>query len=380
MNALGAAAVVITLVSVASSGAVRLRETVEAPQLPQAVDPPSMYFMLLDGYPAIETLKEQFDYDAAPFVSALDERGFDVATRSRSNYNRTLLTLASMLHMDYVESIPGLSEARVGFAAQNRQLTGAINSAPVPRMLSQAGYETGSVPSSYGEATLTSVHRVVQTGAMTLFEEQLLRYSAAGNWLIDVWPETIAAEHRRGVLGVLAEVRTLASESPTPQFVLAHVFSPHPPFVFKPDGSPRALLDCYPRSCGMTTTEVDHLGIGTDAYGAAMIGQLEFLNQQLLRTVDHIVARDPEAVIVLFADHGARFEDGPSPEHFRTFFAARTPDRDGLFGSDVSLVNVFPTLFNAYFDTDLAIRDYRSSWASNNAPLEGSEFDSGSAR
>lgn len=377
LTSLGAAALVIALVSLAMSGAVRLPATANADPLPAASDPPSVYVVLLDGYPALGTIEDEFGYDTAPFVAGLEERGFHVADRSRSNYNRTLLTLSSMLHMEYVESVPGLSHPQDGFARQNRQLTDAINLAPVPEMFDEAGYRTVSISSSYGEATVTSVDRVIDTGAMALFEEQLLRYTAAGKWLIQTWPDLVADRHRQGVLGVLAHLRNVPAEETSPVFALAHVFSPHAPFVFNADGSPRALLDCYPQRCGMTTPELDRLDIDAETYADALVAQVTYLNGQILRTVDAIAAADPDAVIVLFSDHGVRYQEGPSAEHFRTFLATRTPGQEDLFGDDVSLVNLFPMMLNAYFGTDLAMREHRSAWASDSAPLELTELTMG---
>jgi hypothetical protein len=377
LGALGAAAVVIALSSLVVSGAVGFGGTAEAPTLPDVAEAPSIYTVLLDGYPAIETLEDDFGFDGAPFVSALEDRGFDVAERSRSNYNRTLLTLSSMLHMEFVDAVPGLERAREGFSAQNRQLTAAINTSPVPSMLSDAGYRSVSISSSYGEATVTNVDQVIHTGALTLFEEQLLRYTTGGGWIIGAWPELVGDQHRQGVLGVLAELRKLASSETAPTFAMTHVFSPHTPFVFNADGSPRALLDCYPEACGITTPERGRLGIDEEAYRSGLVAQVEYLNGQLLETVDAIVAEDPEAVIVLFSDHGARYEEGPADEHFQTFLAARTPGHDGLFDGEISLVNLYPTLFNAYFGSDLAIREYRASWAPDSAPLEHAQVESG---
>ena len=381
LTALGWAGVVVAVVSLATSGAVRLGGgTTGTAPLPEVDERPSMYVVLLDGYPALETLQDRFGFDAAPFASALEERGFDIADSSRSNYNRTLLTLSSMLHMQYVDSVDGLSESRDGFAAQNRQLTGAINAAPVPEMLDEAGYRTVSISSPYGEATVTTVDRVIHTGAMTLFEEQLLRYTAAGRWLIERWPGIVADQHRQGVLGVLDALRRVPVEEQSPVFTMAHVFSPHTPFVFNADGSPRPLLDCYPERCGITTPELDRLGIDAESYGAGLVAQTEYLNDQLLRTVDAIVAEDPDAVIVLYSDHGARYEEGPSEEHFQTFLAARTPGHGGLLDGQVSLVNLYPMLLNAYFGSDLASRDYRAAWAPDYAPLEPAPIESGEIR
>jgi hypothetical protein len=377
LGAIAASALLVTVVGVSTSGAVRLDGAVATPAALQAADagPPSIYLVLLDGYPAGETLAADLGFDNSGFHAQLEDRGFDVASNSRSNYNRTLLTLASMLHMEYVDAIGPLGAPGDGFAAQSRQLTAAINRAPVPQMLAEAGYRTVAIPASYGEAALTSADEVVRSGTMTLFEEQLLRYTALGGWVIDQWPDLIAEQHRRGVLAVTNAFGGLATRSDPPLFALAHVFSPHTPFVFDSDGSAVPPLDCYPRRCGLTTPELSRLGIDADDYAEALTSQLTYLNTVLLTEVDRLLAADPSAVIILFSDHGARYEEGPSDEHFRTFFAARTPTRERLFADEVSLVDVFPILFGAYFGAELPTHAYRAGWAPDHAPLEVEPID-----
>jgi hypothetical protein len=68
----------------------------------------------------------------------------------------------------------------------------------------------------------------------------------------------------------------------------------------------------------------------------------------------------PPPVLIVMSDHGAAprpqvSEGQGGPEHYANLFAATTPGHPGLFPDDVSPVNVFPILFNAYFDTDLAL-------------------------
>ena len=110
-----------------------------------------------------------------------------------------------MLHMEYVEDIDALEDPGDGFATQTRQLSAAINQSPVPGMLADAGYRTVAIASSYGEATLVSADDVVDSPTMTMFEEQLLRYTTIGAWIIGTWPEVVAEQHR------------LASSTPRPR-------------------------------------------------------------------------------------------------------------------------------------------------------------------
>lgn len=372
LRAIAAAALVVTGFSLATSGAIRVDGTIATPTSLDAETPgaSSIYLVLLDGYPATDTLHADFGFDNSGFLARLEERGFDVASSSNSNYNRTLLTLSSMLHMEYLEEIEALATPSDGFAAQTRQLTAAINQSPVPAMLADAGYRTVAIGSSYGEATLMSADEIVDSASMTMFEEQLLRYTVVGAWVIGTWPELVAEQHRRGVLDSTAAFGALSREADGPTFALAHVFSPHTPFVFNADGSARPPLECYPQSCGLTTPELERLDISADEYADALTSQVTYLNEVLIEEIDRVLAADPEAVVILFSDHGARYEEGPADEHFRTFFAARTPGHEALFAGDVSLVDVFPLLFQAYFGAALPEHDYRAAWAPDDAPLE----------
>ena len=69
---------------------------------------PDIYYLILDGYANSSTLKEVYGYDNQGFEDYLEEKGFKVASESRSNYAITALSLASSLNMEYINY---LSEA-----------------------------------------------------------------------------------------------------------------------------------------------------------------------------------------------------------------------------------------------------------------------------
>ncbi len=58
---------------------------------------PDIFFIMLDGHPRADTLKNDFDYDITPFLNEMERLGFAVADNSHSNYNATLLTVTSMI-------------------------------------------------------------------------------------------------------------------------------------------------------------------------------------------------------------------------------------------------------------------------------------------
>lgn len=63
---------------------------------------PSIYLVILDEYAGSNTLKNRFHFDNSAFYQALESRGFYVTGSSISNYKLTVLSIASMLNMDYV--------------------------------------------------------------------------------------------------------------------------------------------------------------------------------------------------------------------------------------------------------------------------------------
>jgi hypothetical protein len=85
------------------------------------------------------------------------------------------------------------------------------------------------------------------------------------------------------------------------------------------------------------------------------------------RLVAAIRERDREAAIIIFSDHGYRHDPMDRDESLRNLFMASTPGHPRLFPEDTTLVNVFPTLLNAYFDAGLPLADETSYWVDMSA-------------
>ena len=66
---------------------------------------PDIYYIILDGYPSDANLKEFYDFDNQEFTACLRDRGFYIASESRSNYALTFLSLASSLNLDYLQGV-----------------------------------------------------------------------------------------------------------------------------------------------------------------------------------------------------------------------------------------------------------------------------------
>ncbi|MBA3430557.1 MAG: hypothetical protein H0U16_03630, partial [Actinobacteria bacterium] len=122
-------------------------------------------------------------------------------------------------------------------------------------------------------------------------------------------------------------------------FLFAHLLSPHVPFVFDRNGHiPEP--SCRP-DCNRYRLRADEAGISTDEFQASYADQVHYLNGRILGVVDSILEASPDAVIVLFSDHGVRYTAEITDEWYSTFFAARTPGHDGLYGPEARSIELF---------------------------------------
>jgi hypothetical protein len=331
---------------------------------------PNIHLILLDGYPRADTLLGTFGYDNGPFIDDLERRGFDVASESRSNYTKTMMTLASMLNMDYTQSVPSLMNPVEDSVGQARQLTKAINTSVGIQFLVDRGYEIISSGAAFGDAALMSVDTYYDAGGITRFEEQIARFTSLATVLDFVAPDLLPSQHRKAVSDTFANLRAVAGdEHQGPYFMLTHVLSPHTPFLFAADGSPKPPAECFPSRCSLWDTELQRTGMTRSEYSAGLVGQVQHLNGLLLDAVDEIQERDPSSVIAVFSDHGIRYDIEDMDEFFRNFMAVYTPADDDLLPNDASPVNLLPFVFNAHLGSDFPIRPYEG-WCSGEAPFE----------
>lgn len=376
-NALGLSLVVVGLVGIGISGAVSLPDSIgsgHSPDPDPGSEAPNIYLVLLDGYPRTDVLLDRFGVDNGPFVRDLESRGFALSDRSTANYTTTLLTLTSMFHMAYIHEIESLQGEAGSVTGQARRLTTALNRAPSLDLLRSRGYEIVTIPSWYGEATLTAADEVRASPHLTIFEEQVLRLGTLGQLALRIAPDLVGDQQRARISAALEAMATNPSDQ-RPAFTFVHVFSPHAPFLFDSEGDAVPPSSCYPTSCSFNLTEAAELGMNEQEYAAALGAHLEHLNRLLLQSVDRVIEADPEAVIVLFSDHGARHDPGDVEEHLSILLAARTPGRHGLFAADESPVNLLSLIFNAYLDADLPVREPRAWVADPARPLELREVD-----
>lgn len=319
---------------------------------------PDIYLVLLDGYPRSDTLAESFAFDNEPFLTRMSALGFETKRESRSNYNGTELTLASMMNMSQVADIPGLADRSEPPQAQSRALTRAINRGRALEVLRREGYEIVSIPSDVSSVTMYSADRVLDSGQMTSFEFEIMQQGSIPNVASDAQRSWLLGQHRDRVNATFDQLGDIAAErADHPRFVFAHVMAPHAPVVFGPAGEPRDGWPCFPVDCSIF--------YGGQEYGKAVLGaisdQVEYVNARVAKTASEILALSArKPVIIFFSDHGHRHDFDDQAEMLRILFISSTPDHAGLFPDDVTPVNVIPRLLNTYAGTGLEMTSEES--------------------
>ena len=152
-----------------------------------------------------------------------------------------------------------------------------------------------------------------------------------------------------------------ATRDRAPALVFAHVPAPHQPVVSGADGAPVVV----PLTDTWFADSPGERGEDHDEFVERYRAQLPYLNERILETIDGIVeASEVPPVIVLFADHGsasvvdwnqtepADADPARLLERTGNLFAALTPGRENVFPDDISPVDLFRLLFDAYYDTD----------------------------
>jgi len=353
---------------------------------------PDIYYIVLDGYGRQDILSRYYHYDNSPFLTKLGELGFYVADLSTANYNQTVLSLAASLNMQYVQDLVGNQT----LGAEGRvRLAEALKHSQVRAFLRARGYELVAFETGYSQTEIRDAevfwgpesdssrdeHPLLgqqispfeslllsTTGLRAVLDFDPLRQRLA---LASVGDPHFQA-HRVRVRYTLASLGT-AAERPGPTFVIAHLISPHPPFVFEANGDPVANQGIY------SLADADAFGGAPAEYVALYRAQLQYLNMLVIPALEDILRRSERPpVILLQGDHGpgAYFvwdsaEDSLLPERMSMLNAYYFPDGD-YAGLDpaISPVNSFRVVLNTYFGETLPRLPDRSFFSSWDRPLD----------
>lgn len=317
---------------------------------------PDVYYIILDGYGRADVLLDYYDFDNSAFINSLTSKGFYVVSESRSNYPHTFMSLASSLNMDYldVSLIEGSS---------NKERIGAmlpwVGNNYVIREFNNRGYTTINFASGW-EATehneLADIN--FKFSAINQFNTLFL-YTTI---LRPVAPDYSQNERRMIVLGTFDKLKEIP-EIKGPTFAFAHVYIPHPPFIFDRKGNfskygeEELYLPWRPKE--------------------AYTDQVYFTNHLVEDFLDSILAQSEKPpIIIIQGDHGSDSSWLRSRERLPILNAYYLPagGEEYLYPT-ITPVNSFRLIFDLYLGTDFGLLEDKSFLSAYSATFDLCEVD-----
>jgi hypothetical protein len=304
-------------------------------------DPPDVYFFLLDSYGRSDLLKTAYGFDNSSFDTALQERGFYVASCSQSNYVRTEISLGSSLNMQYLQD---LDKAFVPESTARRVLWDSLKHSAVRYDFETLGYETINFASGFDWLEIRDVDHFMSPPAISsgmndfeglFLRTTLARYAQDLGW---VDPDYILGVGFRDRFTYIFDHMDDVAAMPQPTFAYIHVISPHPPFVFDPEGNPTYPPDFWN----------EQRMYPADLYQKGYVNQLQYLNKNMIEAVDTILAHsETPPIIIIQSDHGPWLQT--KDKRMRNLTAIYFPGHNDVLYSTITPVNIFRLVFNTYF-------------------------------
>ena len=308
---------------------------------PQGQPLPDVYYFILDSYGRADLLEQSYGYDNSSFLSALETRGFYVASCSQSNYGRTEISLGSSLNMLYLQDLDGLfNPENIG----RSRLWDSLRHSAVRYNFESLGYKTVNFANGFAWMELRDAGEFVTpppfSAGLTEFEGLFLRTTLARHLEDLGWvdPDAILGQTSRDRFNMVFNSLGDLARDPAPTFAYIHLISPHPPFVFGPDGSPTYPADFW-------NEQRKYPG---NLYVKGYENQLTYLNSRMEAGIDAILQNSPTPpVIIIQGDHGPWLQ--PKDKLFRILNAYYLPGHGDKLYPQISPVNSFRLVFDEYF-------------------------------
>jgi len=292
---------------------------------------PNVYHIILDEYTDNEILMKKFGYNNEKFLEFLNKNGFYMPDKSFSTFGSTPDELNSILNMDYPIKKGWVSDSYL-----------ALKNNKVMSVFSDQNYsiiETNSMMRWKNFSDVDTKLCYDTSFINSEFLDQVL-----GKSIIRYFLEQHHNDTRRDVIRCsFNELSEIASQSSGPKYVFSHLYVPHPPFLFGPNGE--NIIPDHREISGLQSWE------NPQGY----INQLIYATNQVSVVIKNIVKNDPNAIIIVQGDTGTLTGTDISTTTMKDIYqshsilyAVRIPDVNNL--ESVIPVNTYRIIFNNYFN------------------------------
>lgn len=307
---------------------------------------PDIYFLLFDEYSSTRCLQQYFHYDNSALDTFLMDKGFYMQFESKSNYNFTSFSMASILNMDYLRGIRDVNAIKADdYAAcdnliSDNSVTSFLSSQKYS-IINYSIFDLAGHPSLVAYSLLPVKTRLI-TGQTLLsrFMRDVAWNLYSGPFEIKWLAKNIFYENLNDNNQFLELVKKESKKKTTrPRFIYAHFEMPHRPFFYDKTGRLRSREELIAETKGI--------------YIESYKNYLPYVNTKIMELITTIKKNTCDsAVIIVMGDHGYRVAlHGVSNDHFfQNLNAVYFPGKNYTFLKDsVSGVNQFRMIFNSLF-------------------------------
>ena len=295
---------------------------------------PDIYYIILDGYMRKDVMNEFWRFDNSEFIKSLENRGFYVAPKSRSNYQTTWLSLASSLNMEYLPENLSIDTTQ---SINNIPFIKAIAQNKVAKFLKSIGYQYIHLPHN---AALTKKNNqaditITNKKYMSPFSQHILNKTFLKTFKLLSLNEIQIK--RREILHGFKKLEDIPhNEEPT--FTYAHFLIPHGPHAFNSKGE---------------------LPAKNISESEKYFEEILFANKKINHLVDYLQQNSKTPpIIIIQGDHGFLAPETYRPDangikqRYSNLSAYYLPNKknEKLYET-ITPVNSFRLIFDSYFQT-----------------------------
>ncbi len=316
-----------------------------------SAEKPNVYHIILDEYTDNEILTKKFGYNNEKFLEFLNNNGFYMHDKLFSTFGGTVKELNVILNMEYPK--------KLGWVSEDYE---SLNNNKVMSIFSNQNYsiiETNSMMRWKNFSDVDTKLCYDTNFINSEFLDQVLGKSII-RYFLEKYQQDTRRDTVRCTFDVLNEI-TLKTDGP--KYVFSHVYVPHPPFLFGPNGE--NVIPDHREISGLQSWE------NPQGY----INQLIYATNETTVVIKNIVKNDPNAIIIVQGDTGTLTGADISKKTMKEIYqahsilyAVRIPDVED---SDYMIpVNTYRIIFNNYFNMNYDYLEYHSYLVDNDGNME----------
>lgn len=338
---------------------------------------PDIYLIILDEFASLKTIKEEWGYNNDSFADFLRDKGFFVTENSESRYNQTILSISSLLNIDYVtgpiekssignflsdpESVSGSGDNNFIKKTDFNEVMQKLNNNFFTNYLKEHGYKLHVLEGISQHQSSFKIHNTDSSFAYQELKKSDKPGSLVDAFYLELIKKTIIKPfdmffnlnqtYNINYLGTKYIVNYLKkpfNHNKTPKFIYAHIMCPHGPFVFDRGGNYSSPITPDGQRIGGFVSKKNTVN---DAY----LDQYIYICDEIKNIVNSHIQKNPSVlpVIIIQSDHGPRpffvyLKDRMNS--FKVFNAVYFPDGDyrKLYDS-IAPINTMRVVLNKYF-------------------------------